>query len=168
MLDLNWDFWWLEAVSSSSVDTRARGTKYWIPTASLFEFVRILMNFFRFFLIFEIFFFSFEKTIKSHEIWMFPQKDKSLHSRSFWIIDRNVSQIRLKHFSINGVFKNWIKIRKKSYVFGQIEKSILAKKKFHIEKSMFSAPSDGLFFFQIFSDQEVYKILSESHFWLGM
>ena len=40
---------------------------------------------------------------------MFSQKDYALHSKSFWIIDQNDSQIQLKHFSINGVSK----IRKK-------------------------------------------------------
>ena len=46
---------------------------------------------------------------------MFSQKDYALHSVSFWTIYRNDSQIRL-----------W----KNLYVFGQIEKSILANKKF--------------------------------------
>ena len=37
---------------------------------------------------------------------MFSQKDYALHLRSFWIFDRNDSQIRLKHFSTNRVIKN--------------------------------------------------------------
>ena len=74
MLDLNKDFRWLEAVSSSSVDMRAREGRNCTPTALLLEFVWILMNFFRFFLIFEIFFFSFEQTMKSHEIRICSRK----------------------------------------------------------------------------------------------
>ena len=38
-------------------------------------------------------------------------------------------RVRLKDYSINGIFENWKKIFKKSYVFGQIVKLILAKKK---------------------------------------
>ena len=37
---------------------------------------------------------------------MFSQNDYALYSKSLWIIDRNDSQIRLNHFSINRVFKN--------------------------------------------------------------
>ena len=33
---------------------------------------------------------------------------------------------------------------------------------------MFSAPSEWLIFFNIFSHKEVFKILSEFHVWLGM
>ena len=65
VLDLKKDFLWLEAVSlSSSVDMRARGGRNCTPTSSLLEFVRILMNFFRFFLIFEIFFLVLKKQSK--------------------------------------------------------------------------------------------------------
>ena len=60
---------------------------------------------------------------------MFSQKAYALHSKSFWMIDRNDSQIQLIHFSISEVFKYKKKISKNSYVFGQIDKSILAKKK---------------------------------------
>ena len=37
--------------------------------------------------------------------------------------------LRLKDFSKNGIFENYKKNVKNSYVFGQIEKSILSKKK---------------------------------------
>ena len=49
---------------------RARGGRNCTPTASFFEFVPILMNVSDFFLIFETFFFSFERTTKSREIWI--------------------------------------------------------------------------------------------------
>ena len=55
----------------------------------------------------EIFLFSFEKNDqKSRNLDMISQKDYALHSQSFSIIDRNDSEIRLKHFSMKGVSKN--------------------------------------------------------------
>ena len=62
-------------------------------------------EFFRFFLIFDIFF-GFEKTIKSRNLNIISQKDYALHPGSFWVIDRNDSQIRLKDFSTNVIFEN--------------------------------------------------------------
>ena len=84
----------------------------------------------------------------------------------------------------------FVTVYKNVYPFVQINKLILAKKKsyvtsFFVEhiffhnllitfrnylyvKSMFSAPLDFLIFYRFLSYQEVCKILSESHFWLGM
>ena len=56
-----------------------------------------------------MFFFSFEKTVTSHEIWMFLQKDCALRSSRLLIINYKDSQIRLIFFLKNGVSK----IRKK-------------------------------------------------------
>ena len=81
-----------------------------------------------FFVIFRIFFFSFEKTMKSQNLDMFPHEEYALHARGFCVIIWNDSQIRLKRFSINGILKNWIKISNNTHVFGQINKSTFAKK----------------------------------------
>ena len=87
------------------------------------------MNFFRFFLILEIFFFGFGKTIKSHEIWICFRK-KSTHytkevldNRSKWFA--NTTQLFFDKRCFQKLKKNW----KNLYVFGQIDKSICAKKK---------------------------------------
>ena len=66
------------------------------------------MNFLDFVLVFDFFFFFFEKTIKSRNLDMFSPEYYALHPRSFWATDRNDLQIRLKDFSINA------RIRKKS------------------------------------------------------
>ena len=114
---------------------------------------------------------------------MFSQKAYALHLRTFWIIDPNDSQIRLKHFSINGGFS---KIRKKSekihmysenltnQIWQKLRYRFFAEQLFftyllrtfgnyYYLESMFSAPSEWLIFFRFLFHQEVYKILSESH-----
>ena len=47
-----------------------------------------------YFLIFEILFFSFVKTVKSRNLDIASQKHYALYSRSIWIIYRNNSQIQ--------------------------------------------------------------------------
>ena len=46
----------------------------------------------------------------SENLDMFPQKDYALHSKSFWVINQNDSQIRLKDFLITRIFENYKKI----------------------------------------------------------
>ena len=70
-----------------------------------------------------MFFFSFKKT---HEFWFglienlvtkFSQKDYALHSKSFWLIDRNDSQIRLSQtFFDKRCFRKLEKNLKKFYL----------------------------------------------------
>ena len=76
---------------------------------SICQFVRIHMNFADSFLSFEFFFLVVKKR-SSNEIWI---SSRELHSRNFWLIHRT-------RFS---------KIWKNSYVFEQIDKSILVEKK---------------------------------------
>ena len=78
-----------------------------------YEFLQIFIVFKFFF-----FFFKFCKSYKkSRNLDMFSQKDYALHSRSFRITDRNDLQIRLKHFSINGYFKNYFKKSEKIHMY---------------------------------------------------
>ena len=78
------------------------------------------MNFFRFFFKLRNFFFLVLKNDrKSHNLDMYLQKDYALRSKSFWIIDRNDSQVRLENCLINGIFKNWKKNLKNSELKNQ-------------------------------------------------
>ena len=71
----------------------------------IWQFVRINMNYFRFFLILDFFLLVEKNDHKSRNFDMFSQKDYALQSSSFWIIDRNDSQLQLKDFVINVGFK---------------------------------------------------------------
>ena len=96
------------------------------------------MIFSDFFLIFEIFFSRSEKTIKSHEIWICFQKKITHYTQEG--SEKPIETIRKydsKLLSISGVFKNYKKIGKNSYVFGQIDKLILAKRKVMLPETVY-------------------------------
>ena len=61
---------------------------------------------------------------------MFSQKYYTLHSRSVWMIDNTIRvRIRIRKYDSKILDKwNFRKLGKNSYVFGQIDKSILALK----------------------------------------